>query len=133
MSNNINVSLDTSVTPNVLDVDDHGGTTIHKNPKPQTITWHLTGQIAQGNFVPMSDPEPGFEWVSDPLPARNVFGDAAPGTNGNSMSITDTHASSSSDGSWTYKLRVLYNGTVYCTTSGAGIGNNVKDPIIINR
>ncbi|QIL19976.1 hypothetical protein [Thermomonas sp. HDW16] len=131
MSNNINVSLDTSVTPNVLDVHDHGHIHIDKKTKPQTITWNLNGVLTGGEFVPMSDPEPGFQWVTDPPPSSEIFGEPARGSNGNSMSITDTHSNGDSDGRWVYRLCVLYNHKVYCTETS--IAATVKDPIIINH
>ena len=132
MSNNPNVTLDTSVTPNVLDIDDSGGANqVNQNPNPQPITWHLTGNLAQGNFVSMSDPDPGFSWVSNPAPT--CFSAATIGANGNSLSINDTHGSSSSNGSWIYMLRVNLNGTVYTTTASTGITATTNNPIIINR
>lgn len=133
MSNNVNVSLDTSVTPNALNVHDHGNIRIGKKSTAQTITWNLTGVLAQGEFVPMTDPEPGFEWVSDPPPTNGIFGNPAPGANGNSISISDTHADGSSDGTWIYRLRVIYDGTIYSTQASIGPGSTIKDPVIVNH
>jgi hypothetical protein len=133
MTNNINVTLDTSVTPNALKVHDHGHIRIDKKKNPQTITWNLSGNLAQGMFVSMGATEPGFEWISDPSPASGIFGTPQVGSNGNSLQLVDNHANDDSDGTWTYRLRVSLNGTVYETTSSTGLGNSVKSPIIINR
>jgi hypothetical protein len=131
MANNINVSLDTSVTPYRLSVTDNGGQNqVGQSPNPQTITWNLTGVLTQGNFVSMSATEPGFEWKQ--APPAGVFGNAVVGSNGNSMSITDTHPNSQSNGQWIYMLRVSYNGTVYSTIADLLTGTSTN-PIIINH
>jgi hypothetical protein len=133
MTNNINVTLDTSVTPNLLKVHDHGHIRIDKKKNPQTITWNLTGNLAQGEFVAMTAAEPGFEWVSDPPPAAGIFDTPQVGSNGNSLQLVDNHANDDTDGTWIYRLRVSLNGTVYQTTSSAGLRDSVNNPIIINR
>lgn len=134
MTNNLNVTLDTSVTPNVLDIDDkNGGNKVSKNPNPQTISWNLTGNLAQGEFVSMSAAEPGFEWVSSPPPAAGIFGQPQIGANGNSLDMVDNHPNDDSDGSWIYRLRVSLGGTVYQTTTGTSITATSKNPIIINQ
>ena len=46
MSNNVNVSLDTTVDPPALKVHDHGHIKVAKKSTPQTIRWNLTGTIA---------------------------------------------------------------------------------------
>lgn len=132
MTNNINVTLDTSVTPNVLNIDDNGSTNVSKNPNPQTISWNLTGNLAQGEFVSMSATEPGFEWVSSPAPAAGIFGTPQIGANGNSLDLVDNHTNDDSDGSWIYRLRVSLNGCVYATTASTGITSTSNNPIIIN-
>lgn len=133
MSHIITVSLDTSVTPAVLELHDHGHVHVDRKSIPQTITWRLTGVLTQGTFTPINGPDPGFEWVSDPAPPKSVFSAPVPGAHGLSMSIIDHHTSSSSDGSWIYALRVVYQGTIYCTTSSLAGSDTVKDPIIINH
>jgi hypothetical protein len=133
VANNINVTLG-SQSPATLDVIDNGGQNqVPKNPQPQTITWHLTGEIAQGNFVPMSAPEPGFQWVDKEAPKVGIFTPATIGSGGNSLSIQDTHTDSSSSGEWIYKLRVQYQGQVYTTTHSLGPAATVNNPIIINK
>lgn len=132
MANNLNVTLKTSIAPKVLDVDDSGSANqVNQNPNPQPITWHLTGNLTQGNFVSMSDPNPGFVWITQPPPG--VFGSASIGANGNSLSINDNHPSSTTDGSWVYMLRVNLSGTVYTTTASTGIIATTGNPIIINK
>jgi hypothetical protein len=130
-TNTMNVSLDTSVTPYRLDVTDNGGQNqVSQSPNPQTITWNLTGVLTQGNFVAMSATQPGFEWVQ--APPAGIFGTPTVGSNGNSMSITDTHTSASTNGQWIYMLRVSYNGTVYSTVANLLTGTSTN-PIIINH
>ncbi len=134
MTNNLNVTLDTSVTPNVLDIDDkNGNNRINQNPNPQTISWNLTGNLAQGEFVSMGAAAPGFEWVSSPPPSADIFGTPQIGANGNSMNLVDNHPNDDSDGTWIYRLRVSLGGTVYQTTAGMGITSTSKNPIIINQ
>lgn len=142
MANNMNVTLKTDVTPNVLDIDDKGGKNkVDKNPNPQTISWNLTGNLAQGEFVSMSAAQPGFEWIQQP-PA-GVFGDPQIGSNGNSLNLVDNHPNDNSKGEWAYRLRVSLNGTVYQTTASTGrtdrtasiasIASTSNNPLIINR
>lgn len=132
MTNNVNVTLDTSVTPHVLKVHDHGHIKVGKKSTPQTISWNLTGDIASGAFVSMSADPPGFQWVGEAPPA-GIFGTPDIGSNGNSLSVSDTHVDATSDGTWTYQLRVLYDGTTYATTATTNPGTTINNPIIINR
>lgn len=132
MSNNINVSLDTSIGINRLSVTDNGGQNqVSQNSSPTTISWNLTGVLTQGDFVPMSAALPGFQWVGTPPPA-GLFGTPAIGANGNSLSITDNHADSTSNGQWIYMLRVNYNGSVVSTQATLPSGT-VNNPVIINK
>lgn len=128
--NNINVSL---VNGN-LGVEDNGGIGVSANADSTTITWHLIGVLTQGNFQPVpppATPDPGFAWVQSP--PSGYFGPPSVGNNGNTLSITDHHLSSSTDGSWRYQLCVLYQGTIYRTTTSLGPTATVNNPIIINR
>jgi hypothetical protein len=125
------VTLDTSVTPNVLKIHDHGHIHVHKKAAAQTISWNLTGNLAQGEFVPMSAAEPAFEWVP-PEPPTGIFGTPQIGANGNSLDLVDNHTNEDSDGSWIYRLRVSLNGGVYTTTASTGITSTSNNPIIIN-
>jgi hypothetical protein len=132
MANNINVKLDNSNGIDKLDVVDHGGQNqVSKSPKPTTISWNLTGQLSQGDFVPMTDPQPGFQWMGVAPPA-GLFGPPCIGENGNSLSITDNHVDSTSSGQWIYMLRVNYNGSVVSTIASLP-GGTVTNPVIINH
>jgi len=134
MANNINVKLK-STSPNLLDVEDNGGQNqVSKNSQPTTITWHLSGEIAQGNFLPVDGSPPGFEWVLPQAPRGGIFTGAVLGANGNSLSIVDNHLpDNQSGGQWIYKLRVMYQGQIYSTTSSTGLTATVNNPIIINK
>jgi hypothetical protein len=128
--NNVNVSL----VNGQLDVEDHGGINVTANAAATTITWHLTGVLTQGNFQPVTPPgvaDPGFAWKQ--APPTGYFSEPSVGNGGNTLSITDNHLGSNTNGQWTYNLRVLYQGTIYCTSSSAGIGATLHDPVIINR
>jgi len=136
MANTMQVSLDTSKTPYRLSVADHGGENqVNANGNgPTTITWNLTGQLTQGNFVPMTDANPGFSWVENPNENQAIFDAAVIGANGNSLSIVDHHLNSNTNGTWIYMLRVNYNGTVYATTNIiVGPGATINNPVIVNH
>lgn len=113
--NFITVSLDRIVTPPVLKVDDTGGNKVPRKPDKQEIQWKLDHTLKGGAFVPMSDCRPGFEWLSWPLAADGVFGEANIAPSGDSLTITDLHTSETSDGTWFYRLRVRHEGTIYQT------------------
>lgn len=133
-TNNINVTLDTSTGTNRLSVTDNGGQNqVGANAAATTITWHLTGQLAQATFVAMSDPNPGFSWVQPGGPLTRYFDTPTVGANGNSLSVVDNHLSSASNGTWIYTLRVNYGGSVITTTASTGIGATVNNPVIINH
>jgi hypothetical protein len=133
-TNNINVTLDTSSGTNRLSVTDNGGQNqVGANSAATTITWHLTGLLAQASFVAMSDPNPGFSWVQPGGPPSSNFDPATVGSNGNSLSVVDNHLNSTSNGTWVYMLRVNYGGVVISTTASAGVGGTVNDPVIINH
>lgn len=133
MTNIINVTLDQSVSPPVLDVEDHGGHRVNPSKDTQTITWQLVGQLTQGAFVRMDDPEPGFEWEA-PGPPPGIFGTPeVQGPGSRTLTITDTHPGPQSAGTWIYRLRVAYQGTVYSTTVGGTLTATSNNPVIINR
>lgn len=132
MSNILNVTLDTSVTPNRLSVDDKSGQNqVSQSPNAQTITWQLTGNLTQGDFVPMTDSNPGFSWFGT-TPSAQTFGTPTIGANGNSLSISVTHPDANSNGSWIYVLRVSLNNVVYTTTASLPSGTT-NNPTIINK
>jgi hypothetical protein len=131
MPNNLNVTLDETRTPWAVDVDQKGGgNVVSQGPNAQAIAWQLTGTAAPGSFVSLSDPNPGFEWIS--APPAGVFSDPSRSANGNQLTIADTNDSASSAGSWTYRLRVNVGGTVYSTTT-LSLGATTTNPAIINR
>ena len=131
MTNNINVSLDASSGVNLLDVVDNGGQNqVSQNANPTTISWNLTGVLTQGNFVPMSEDEPGFEWIQ--APPDGLFGTPTISANGNSLSITDNHVDATTNGEWIYMLRVDYDGDVVSTEAALPRGTTTN-PAIINR
>jgi hypothetical protein len=132
MANNIQVSINTT-SPPTLNVTDNGGQNqVPANSNgPTTISFNLTGQLTQGNFVSMSDPNPGFSWIEDP---GTIFDKPTITNNGNQVQLVDHHLNSSSNGEWIYMLRVNYNGTIYTTTDViSGPGGTSNNPVIINR
>jgi hypothetical protein len=132
VTNNINVSLDNSNGVNKLDVVDNGGQNeVSQNPTATTISWNLTGVLTQGSFVAMDATPPGFEWVGTSPPA-GLFGEPQVEANGNSLSITDNHVDSTTDGQWIYQLRVNYGGSVISTIASTP-GGTVTNPVIINK
>ncbi len=128
--NNINVSL----VNGQLDIEDHGGINVSANADATIITWHLAGVLTQGNFQPVTPPgvaNPGFSWKL--APPDGSFSPPSVGNNGNTLTITDNHHGSGTDGQWVYNLCVLYQNTLYCTSTRLGPGATFKDPVIINR
>lgn len=156
-NNQLNVSLDLSGPQGSRRIavgDFTGQNSVPASSTPSTIAWNLSGALADAaDFVPMSAPEPGFQWAY-PIgqqggPPQGVFNNPAPviSNNGNTLTVTDNHLNASSAGQWIYILRVLYNGTVYSTVFTAGVEDGdddcgedggarpdtVKNPVIINR
>lgn len=131
MSNNINVKLKVVDGLNVLDIDDNGGGNhVDRNANPQTISWNLTGNLAQASFQAQSATPPGFKWLTQP-PA-NVFGTPAPNNGGRQLEIQDTNSSATTAGTWTYQIAVNLNGSVYVSQSTLPTGT-IKDPVIVNK
>jgi len=155
MSNNqLNVSLDLSGPQGSKRIgvgDNTGQNAFGINPAPSTLAWNLTGALANAaNFVPMTDPNPGFQWAYPPGqpggPPLGVFENPPPAISngGNTLTLTDNHFNAASVGQWIYILRVLYNGSVYATVfspnevEDCDDGNpvypdTIKNPVIINR
>jgi hypothetical protein len=132
MPNNLQVTLDQSTTPWCVDIDQSGNANhVSQSPNAQTITWQLTGNAASGSFVALTDPDPGFAWVGT-APPSGIFGSATLSANGNKLTISDLNNSSSTQGTWTYILRVNVGGVVYQskTTSLAATTSN---PTIVNK
>ncbi len=132
MPNNLQVTLDQSTTPWCVDIDQSGNANhVSQSPNAQTITWQLTGNAASGSFVALTDPDPGFAWVGT-APPSGIFGSATLSANGNQLTISDLNNSASTQGTWTYILRVNVGGVVYQskTTSLAATTSN---PTIVNK
>ena len=131
MPNNLNVTLDETKTPWAVDVDQHGkDNEVSQSPNAQTIVWQLTGNAASGSFVALDDPNPGFEWIT--APPAGIFSDPSRSPNGNQLTISDTNNSSTTAGSWTYRLRVNVGGTVYSTKT-LSLAATTTDPVINNK
>ena len=131
MPNNLSVTLDQSQSPWAVDVDQHGkDNEIPQSANTQTITWQLQGNAASGSFVSLSDPNPGFAWIS--APPAGVFGTPSLSNNGNTLTITDNNTGSGTSGTWTYMLRVNVGGTVYSTKT-LSIRATTTDPTIKNK
>jgi len=131
MPNNLNVTLDTNSSPAAVDVDQHGkDNEVSQSANAQTIVWQLTGNAASGSFVPLDDPNPGFEWIS--APPAGVFGSPSRSPNGNQLTISDLNNSADTAGSWTYMLRVNDGGTVYSTKT-ISLKATTTNPVIVNK
>jgi hypothetical protein len=132
MPNNLNVTLDTSTSPSAVDVDQHGkDNEVSQGPNAQTITWQLTGNAASGSFVPMTDSAPGFQWIS--APPDGIFGTPTVSQgSGNQLTLTDLNTGTSTQGSWTYILRINVGGTVYSTKT-TSLKATTTNPVIINK
>ena len=132
MPNNLNVTLDTGTSPSAVDVDQHGkDNEVSQGPDAQTITWQLTGNAASGSFVPMTDSAPGFQWIS--APPDGIFGTPTVSEgSGNQLTLTDLNTGTSTQGSWTYILRINVGGTVYSTKT-TSLRATTTNPVIINK
>lgn len=131
MPNNLSVTLNKNQTPWSVDVDQHGNDNeVSQGPNAQTITWQLSGNAASGSFVSLSDPNPGFAWIS--APPAGVFGTPTLSGNGNTLTMTDTNTGSGTSGMWTYMLRVNVGGTVYSTKTVSITGTDTN-PWIKNK
>ncbi|HTL15273.1 MAG TPA: hypothetical protein VL251_09295 [Thermomonas sp.] len=136
MTKTLHVSLDTSVSPPALRIEQHGLVHVDKEHASQAIAWQLTGALAEGRFA-----SPGFRWRV--APPAGIFGAPTPAGNGKSLSIDDDHPDAASDGEWPYELRVDYQGVTYtCPSDGSApdagarvqaAATLVRDPIIINH
>ena len=131
MPNNLNVTLNKATNPWTVDIDQQGNPNhVSQSPNAQTITWQLTGNAATGSFVSMSDPNPGFSWVS--APPSGIFGTPTLSNNGNQLTMTDLNNSASTVGTWTYILRVNVGGTVYTSLTTSIMATNTN-PTIVNK
>ena len=131
MPNNLSVTLNQAQSPWSVDVDQHGNDNeVSQGPNAQTITWQLSGNAASGSFVSLSDPNPGFAWISPP--PNGVFGTPTLSGNGNKLTMTDLNTGSGTSGTWAYVLRVNVGGTVYSTRTMSITGTDTN-PWIKNK
>ena len=125
MDINIIVQLDPSGKPDLTHRELHVG----RETGSQTITWWLFGKLAQGAFLPVNFPWPGFKWDGKG-PPNGIFSDASIGHNGRSLSIVDTNDAEGKQDTWPYTLRIFHDGTFYELELPEKTG---KHPVIINR
>jgi hypothetical protein len=118
MPNNPDVMLSVTLVnpgPNgYLKVDETGYPThLEPSTRPQCIVWTLMGDAADGSFLPLQGPNPGFAWVPPPPPPgifdRPVL--LAP----NQLKICDHHTGPGTAGTWSYTLRARINELDYST------------------
>jgi hypothetical protein len=115
MPTNLNVDLDTSITPSSLDVIDLNGLNVFSQSQTaHTITWTLSGNASTGEFVSLTNPEPGFAWVGT-APPSGIFSGPTLNANGNVITITDLNNAASTRGTWVYILRATIGGVQYQT------------------
>ena len=132
MSINLNVKLDQSKTPWALDVDQtNNSNQVGRSANAQSIVWQLTGNAATGDFVPLNDPNPGFQWIGT-APPSGIFGRPSLNSNSNQLTLSDLNNSTSSTGTFVYMLRASIGGTVYSTIKTLP-GGTTTDPAIINK
>ncbi|MCK9366284.1 MAG: hypothetical protein M0P72_03925 [Metallibacterium scheffleri] len=132
MPNNLHVTLDKSTTPWCVDIDQSGNANhVSQSPDVQTITWQLTGNAASGSFVALTDPDPGFAWVGT-APPSGVFSNLTLSANGNQLTISDLNNSTSTQGTWTYILRINVDGVVYQSKT-TSLTATTTNPMIKNQ
>jgi len=136
MSNNINVKLKDVDGISVVDIDDNGGgnnegNKVGQSAAAQTISWNLTGNLAQADFQAMTDSPPGFKWIT--TPPAGIFSEPQITNNGRQLEIDDTNCSAATSGSWIYQIAINLNGTIYVSQASTLPQGSIKDPVIINR
>jgi hypothetical protein len=129
------INLSVTLNGSCLDVDQRNNANhVDQNPNSQTITWQLTGNAASGSFNAMSAGTPGFVWVTQPAPSSSIFGTPTVTANGNQITMTDLNNSSSTAGTWIYKLTATVNGQQYSTTSSLTRPTaTTNNPTIVNK
>ena len=123
-----------------LDLTNHE-INLDKDPQaPHTIRWWLFGELANGTFLPVLGPWPGFRW-KDPVPAGTFVINALE-HNGRMLSITDAYDNTVKKGKFRYELNIFCNGQFYTSEFGLRCMQNADDcpertrgdhPVIINR
>jgi hypothetical protein len=131
MSINIIVKLDKSGKK--LEIT-HPKLEVLANKEAQEITWWLFGDLADGSFLPINCPSPGFQWD---CPIPQAFSDPSLGNGGKTISISDTNITPGPDVGWPYILRIFYNKKFYeIEVSKSGRkqnGSRGRHPVIINK
>lgn len=133
MSNTLYVTLDQTTNPWSVDVNQsNNANDVAQNALAQTITWQLNGNAAAGTFNSLTDPHnPGFAWAGT-APRAGIFHTPALNANGNTLTISDLNNSSSTTGTWTYKLSINVGGNLYDTITTSITAKNTN-PTVINK
>jgi hypothetical protein len=106
-----------------VDVDEQGNPQpnhVDRDPNPQTISWHLSGNAYQGSFSTSS-----LAWQNPP-PKPGTFDDAIPTPQGKHLNMTDNHVSSSTAGTWIYQLSFKIGSKKYSTLVALASGGKKK-------
>jgi len=121
VANDLKVTLDESVTPWVVKIDEKDNANqVARSAQSQTITWQLNGDAASGTIQ-------NFIWVNSP--PNGIFGDPNYSSNSKSMTMSDLNNSQSTTGEWTYRLEVLLNGNSYWSGPTSVTGNPTNPSI----
>ena len=121
MDHVLNVSLDKSTTPWLVDIDQHGNANqVGRSPQPQTLAWELTGYAAGGDLLPL-------KWVEPPPPG--IFGPPEVAANGQRMTMTDLNDDQDSTGTWIYSLSLTLDGQEYSTQGTIPTGTTTNPSI----
>lgn len=133
MPNILQVTLDKTTTPWTVDINESGNANhVSQSPNAQTITWQLSGNAATGSFGAVNDPtHPAFAWIGT-APPSGIFGTPTLSANGNTLTMTDLNNSTSTQGTWIYKLWIQVGGTYYSSLATSIRANNT-DPTIKNN
>ena len=108
MANVLKVSLIQALSGWCVFVDESGyANHVKRNPKPQTITWKLSGNAYKGTFV-------AFAWLDKPKPP-SPFGPAQPTPKKKHLKMSDLNDSADTKGTWRYTLTIEVGGTKYFT------------------
>lgn len=135
MAIELHVTLDTTKTPPLLDVDQENNSNhVGQSPNAQTIIWKLVGNAALGTFNSPTDPNnPGFTWAGNgPNQNQTIFGPAQLADNSRELTMTDLNNSQSTTGTWIYQLQAHINGTNYYSEM-TSITGTTTDPCIKNN
>lgn len=128
----LKVTIDFSLTPPALDVDQKDNTNhIPRSSERQDIVWQLVGNAASGSFDSVDGEPPGFAWLGDG-PPKDVFGKPELKSNGNQLTLTDLNDGPNSAGIFIYQLYATVDKKCYSTIAELRMGA-ATNPAIINR